>query len=125
MLLPQANSVSPSTVLLSPSTTPSMCRRLTTSEAAAPINTALTTKPRRANSWRTETKAGEQRERSVTTMYDDLCVTYWVIFGGALVGGGAKRDGGQEQSQEKHQQPDRKLTLDQVISICTEKAGGV
>lgn len=51
MLLPQANSVSPSTVLLRLSTTPSMCRTLTTSEAAALINTALTTKPRRANTW--------------------------------------------------------------------------
>lgn len=55
MLLPQANRVSPSTVLLRLSTTPSMCRMLTTSEAAALINTALTTKPKRANSWRGKT----------------------------------------------------------------------
>lgn len=52
MLLPQANSVRPSTVLLRLSTTPSMCRRLTTSEAIALINTALTMNPKRAKSWR-------------------------------------------------------------------------
>lgn len=52
MLLPQANKVRPSTVLLRLSATPSMCSRLTTSEAAALINTALTTKPNRANSCR-------------------------------------------------------------------------
>lgn len=51
MLLPQANRVSPSTVLLRLSTTPSMCRTLTTSEAAALINIALTMKPSTANSW--------------------------------------------------------------------------
>lgn len=52
MLFPQANRVNPSTVLLRRSTTPSMCRRLTTSEAAALINTALTTNPKRAKNWR-------------------------------------------------------------------------
>lgn len=51
MLLPQANRVSPRTVLLKPSTTPSMWRRPTASEAAALINTALTTNPITAKSW--------------------------------------------------------------------------
>lgn len=49
MLLPQAKSVSPNTVLLRLSTTPSMCRTLTTSAAAALISTALTMKPNTAN----------------------------------------------------------------------------
>lgn len=49
MLLPQASRVRPSTVLLRLHTTPSMCSRLTTSEAVALISTALTTKPKRAN----------------------------------------------------------------------------
>lgn len=51
ILLPQARRVKPSTVLLRLNTTPSMCRRLTTSDAAALISTALTTKPKNAKSW--------------------------------------------------------------------------
>lgn len=51
MLLPQAKRVRPNTVLLRLSTTPSMCRILTTSEAAALISTALTMKPNTANTW--------------------------------------------------------------------------
>lgn len=45
MLLPQANKVSPSTVLLSLRTIPSRCSTLTISDATVLIHRALTTKP--------------------------------------------------------------------------------
>lgn len=66
MLLPQANRVSPSTVLLRLSTTPSMCRRPTTSEAVALINTALTMKPKSANSWREKNKTKLESDENGT-----------------------------------------------------------
>lgn len=43
--------------------------------------------------------------------------TYWVIFGRAVISGGAEDNSRQEKSQQKCQQPEGKLFLDHMISI--------
>lgn len=40
-----------------------------------------------------------------------------MIFGRTVISGGAEDDGRQEESQQKSQQPEGKLTLDHIISI--------
>lgn len=68
MLFPQAKSVRPNTVLLRLRTTPSMCSKLTTSEAAALISTALTMKPNAANTCKRHTS---EAARSITAGVTD------------------------------------------------------
>lgn len=58
MLLPQASSVRPSTVLLSWKMMPRVRRMFTSSVAAALIHMALAKKPRKANTWQEEGKLG-------------------------------------------------------------------
>lgn len=138
MLLPQAKSVRPNTVLLRLSTMPSMCRTLTTSDAAALISTALTRKPNTANTWNKRTS---QTAHFIMAAIIDDCMTdmtakqiktsssplimdtysYGMIFWGTVIGGGAEDNSRQEESQEENKQPERKLALDLIISILIEK----
>lgn len=50
-------------------------------------------------------------------LFNLLTNTYWMIFGRIVISGGAEDDGRQEESQQKSQQPEGKLTLDHIISI--------
>lgn len=43
--------------------------------------------------------------------------TYWMIFGRAVISGGAEDNSRQKKSQQKNQQPEGKLPLDHMISI--------
>lgn len=146
MLLPQASSVRPSTVLLSWKMMPRVRRMFTSSVAAALIHMALAKKPRKANTWQEEGKLatgcvpsgqlcpswGHQgpgrcsgptapsRAAPAPGVRSGLGTPYAVVLGRLLVSRGEEDDDGQDRANQHDQSPDWEDALDLVQPICTQ-----